>query len=62
VRRAVDKQAGLLLENLNHPSLHAKKYREGIDLWQARVNRDWRFYFTIEGEVYCLHEIIKHPK
>jgi len=19
------------------------------DLWQARVNLDWRFYFTIEG-------------
>jgi hypothetical protein len=28
----------------------------------ARVNRDWRFYFTIEREDYHLHEIIKHPK
>jgi hypothetical protein len=33
-----------------------------MDLWQGRVNRDWCFYFTIEGEVYHLHEIIKHPK
>jgi hypothetical protein len=39
-----------------------KKYNEALDLWQARVNRDWRFYFTIEGEVYHLHEIVKHPK
>jgi hypothetical protein len=62
VRKAFDKQAGLLLENLNHPSLHSKKYNEAIDLWQGRLNRDWRFYFTIEGEVYYLHEIIKHPK
>jgi len=62
VRKAFEKQASLLLENLNHPSLHAKKYSEGLDLWQARVNRDWRFYFTIEGGVYHLHEIIKHPK
>jgi mRNA interferase RelE/StbE len=62
VRKAFDKQASLLLENLNHPSLHAKKYSEAIDLWQARVNRDWRFYFTIEREVYHLHEIIKHPR
>ena len=62
VRKAFDKQAGLLLENLNHPSLHAKKYSEAHDLWQARVNRDWRFYFTITGEVYHLHEIVKHPK
>jgi mRNA-degrading endonuclease RelE of RelBE toxin-antitoxin system len=62
VRKAFDKQSSLLLENLNHPSLHAKKYDESLDLWQARVNRDWRFYFTIDGEVYDLHEIVKHPK
>jgi hypothetical protein len=62
VRKAFDKQASLLLQNLKHPSLHAKKYSEATDLWQARVNRDWRFYFTIEDGVYHLHEIIKHPK
>jgi len=43
VRQAFDKQVSLLLANLNHPSLHAKKYNEAIDLWQGRVNRDWRF-------------------
>jgi hypothetical protein len=62
VRKAFDKQVSLLLENLNHPSLHAKKYSEAINLWQARANRDWRFYFTIKGDAYHLHEIIKHPK
>jgi hypothetical protein len=62
VRNAFDKQASLLLGNLSHPSLRAKKYDQGLDLWQARVNRDWRFYFTIDGEVHHLHEIIKHPK
>lgn len=62
VRKAFDKQASLLLENLSHPSLRAKKYDESLDLWQARVNRDWRFYFTIEADVYHLHEIVKHPK
>jgi hypothetical protein len=51
VRKAFDKQASLLLQSLKHPSLHAKKYSEASDLWQARVNRDWRF-----------HEIIEHPK
>jgi hypothetical protein len=28
VRKAFDKQAGLLIGKLNHPSLHAKKYDE----------------------------------
>jgi len=26
------------------------------------VNRNWRFYFTIEGDEYRLHEIKVHPK
>jgi plasmid maintenance system killer protein len=31
-------------------------------LWSARVNDDWRFYFTIDGDTYTLHEIQPHPK
>ena len=62
VRKAFDKQIKLLLENLNHPSLRAKKYDETVDLWQARVNRSWRFYFTIERGEYHLHAIKAHPK
>jgi len=45
VRKAFFKQAAFLERNLQHPSLHAKKYDEKSDLWQARVNQDWRFYF-----------------
>ena len=37
VRKAFDKQVGLLAENLRHPSLRAKKYDEANDIWQARV-------------------------
>jgi hypothetical protein len=35
VRKAFDTQIGFLLGSLNHPSLHAKKYDESIDFWQA---------------------------
>lgn len=62
VQRAFDKQSKFLLFNVRHPSLHAKKYDESGDIWQARVNLDWRFYFTIEGDEYRLHEIKIHPK
>jgi hypothetical protein len=62
VRKAFDKQAKLLAENLRHPSLQAKKYDQARNFWQARVNRDWRFYFTIEGDACHLHDIIPHPK
>jgi mRNA interferase RelE/StbE len=62
IQRAFDKQADLLLLNLRHPSLRAKKYDEAQDIWQARVTRDWRFYFSIEGDAYILHTIRAHPK
>jgi hypothetical protein len=42
VQRAFDKQSLLLTQNLHHPLLRAKKYDESRDLWQARVNRNWR--------------------
>ena len=62
VQKAFDKQARLLAGNVLHPSLRAKKYDEAHDLWQARVNRDWRFYFRIEGDTYVIVRIIPHPK
>jgi len=42
--------------------LRAKKYDESADLWQARVSKDWRFYFQIRGDVYFIVGIIPHPK
>jgi mRNA-degrading endonuclease RelE of RelBE toxin-antitoxin system len=58
----VDKQLGLLLENLRHPSLRAKKYDEARDIWQGRVNQAYRFYFQILGDTYEILTIIPHPK
>jgi mRNA interferase RelE/StbE len=62
IQRAFDKQSLLLLENLHHPSLRAKKYDESQGLWQARVNKSWRFYFLIQDDVYYIVDIIPHPK
>ena len=60
VRKALYKQAKFLVENLHHPSLHAKKYNEAEDKWQAGVNRSWRFYFKIAGDI--ITDVIPHPK
>lgn len=62
VRKTFFKQVHLLADNLQHPSLHAKKYDEARDLWQARVNRAWRFYFTIKDDTYIITNVIPHPK
>ncbi len=62
IQNAFDRRAVLLLADIRHPSLRAKKYSEAHDIWQARVTRDWRFYFTIKGDTYYLLDIIPHPK
>lgn len=62
VQRAFDKQLRFLAGNLQHPSLHAKKYDEANDRWQARINKNWRFYFTIIDDIYRIEKVIPHPK
>jgi len=62
IQKAVTKQMRLLKNNVRHPPLHAKKYDEAGDIWQARITRNWRFYFTIEGNTYRIIEMKAHPK
>lgn len=62
IRKAFDKQARFLSANQLHPSLHAKKYDEAQDIWQARVNKDWRFFFKIDDDTYIITRIVPHPK
>ena len=57
-----DKQLGYLLKDIRHPSLHAKKYNEGEGVWQARVDKNVRFFFEINGDTYTLLNIKNHPK
>ena len=58
----LDRQLEFLVENLRHPSLRAKKYDESRGIWQARVDRRYRFYFQIERDTYILLSVIPHPK
>ena len=55
IKRAFLKQVAFLLDDIRHPSLRAKKY--DAERWQARVTRDWRFYFRIEEDTYILLDI-----
>ena len=61
-RRLADKQFDFLVKYLRHPSLKAKKYDEGRGVWQARITRDYRTYFLIDGDAYVILTVTKHPK
>jgi mRNA-degrading endonuclease RelE of RelBE toxin-antitoxin system len=62
IQHRFEKQLGFILADLRYPSLKAKKYGEARDIWQARVDRSYRFYFQIEGDNYLILRIIPHPK
>ena len=62
LQKTADKQFNFLLKNINYPSLRAKKYDEKRDIWQARLSKDWRFYFKIKQDICHIITIIKHPK
>ena len=60
IRKLFDQKLIFLPQNLRHPSLRAKKYDEVQDIWQARVNDDWRFYFCIEGDTSKAYPMFFH--
>ena len=62
VQQKLYKQAGFLKNDIRHPSLRSKKYGGREDLWQARVDRNVRFYFEIQNDTITLLSIKKHPK
>jgi mRNA-degrading endonuclease RelE of RelBE toxin-antitoxin system len=62
VKAQAQKQLALLCENQRHPSIQAKKYEGTDDIWQGRVNRNYRFYFKIIESTYRILRITPHPK
>ncbi|PIS39733.1 MAG: hypothetical protein COT33_00415 [Candidatus Nealsonbacteria bacterium CG08_land_8_20_14_0_20_38_20] len=62
LQKKTDKALKFLLQNLHHPSLKAKKYDEKGDIWQARVDDNYRFYFLMRSRTYILLEVKSHPK
>jgi len=62
IKKKFYKQAEYLRKSIRHPSLHSKKYDEKEGIWQARVDRSYRFYFLIDKDTYILLSIKRHLK
>lgn len=62
IQRKFQKQLRFLLRDIRHPSLRAKKFDESGDIWQARVDKNVRFYFEIRNDTVTMLSIIKHPR
>lgn len=62
IKRKFEKQLDFLLQDIRYSSLRAKKYDESRNIWQARVDENYRFYFQIKSDTYWMLNIKKHPK
>ncbi len=62
IRNKFDRQIKYLLQDLRHPSIHAKKKQGAEDIWEGRVDRFYRFTFIISGEVITLRAVGPHDE
>lgn len=61
IQKKFDKQLKYLLKDIRYSSLYSKKYDQERGIWQARVDRNYRFYFLIKKDTYFLLGIKVHP-
>ncbi|OGE00703.1 hypothetical protein A3J17_04070 [Candidatus Curtissbacteria bacterium RIFCSPLOWO2_02_FULL_40_11] len=59
IQKKADKQIIFLSKNLFHPSLNTKKMK-GINRWEVRVDKNYRFTFEKINEVIMLKTIGPH--
>lgn len=62
LQKKVDKQFSYLIEDFRHPSLKVKKYQGFENLWQGRIDKNYRFYFHVVEPHYIIVSIINNPK
>lgn len=62
IRKKVDRQVNFLADNLRHPGLRAKHIKGQTDIWEARIDRFYRFSFKIEGDIIYLRRVGPHDK
>lgn len=62
IQKKIDRQLKFLAQNLLHPGLRAKKIQGYSDIWEARVDRFYRFTFKIIADTIYLRRVDKHDE
>lgn len=61
IQKKVDKQIKYLLTDISYPSLRLKKM-QGIDKWEARVDKSYRFTFEKRENTIILRTVGPHDE
>ena len=62
IQKKFDKQIKFLLKDLRYPSIQAKKEEGFENVWEGRVDRHYRFSFTIESDTIILLRVGPHDE
>ena len=62
IQNKTDKQIIFLSKNLRHSSIRAKKLGGFSDVWEGRVDRSYRFVFSIETNTIILLRVGPHDE
>lgn len=62
LQKKTDKQLAFLSQNLRHPSIRAKKEEGFENVWEGRVDRSYRFVFTVEADTIILLRVGPHDE
>jgi len=67
MKKRIQKQFRLLKQNPKHPSLQVKKTQGVVikgctDVFEGRINNNYRFLFVIENDVFILLRCGKHDE
>ena len=62
IRKKFAKQLNFLVTNFRHPSLRVKKMKGRENVWEARVDRSYRFTFHKENSDIILRTVGPHDE
>jgi len=62
IRKKFYKQLDSLLHNIQYPSLNTKKIQGCLNIWEARVDYQYRFTFSIDAQTIILRVIGNHDE
>ena len=61
IQKKVDKQIRFLLTDFFYPSLRTKRM-SGLDRWESRVDRSYRFTFNKDNDTIILRTVGPHDE
>lgn len=62
IKRKANRQFLALSQNFRHPSIRAKKIEGFSDVWEGRIDRFYRFIFTLGKDIITIIRVGPHDE